>query len=293
MSSYIGKVQVESGDQILIGSTLYGTCSSAVDSAAKIVTLASFDALINGVTVHVKFVNGNSVLDNITLAVGSTLAQPVTGNCICNANEIIAFTFEESGANKYWRANHSIKIEQANNIITKISGQTVNAATKDYVDSKTQGLDGLTSAMHFRGISSTAITDGGTQNPTIQGSAIVNKEAGDVVLYDNQEFVWDGTAWELLGDEGSYALKSHYTSIGSASNWSAGSAPTLGTDIDADDITEWSSGSASSAVVENGVLRITNSVVPTLTYSAKTIPNVTSVGSAPTLTVTPTDVVIP
>lgn len=65
---------------------------------------------------------------------------------------------------------------------------------------------GLTSAMHFLGTSTSEITDGGTQDPTIGGSAVTSKTAGDVVLYDSKEFVWNGSSWELLGDEGSYAL---------------------------------------------------------------------------------------
>jgi hypothetical protein len=65
---------------------------------------------------------------------------------------------------------------------------------------------GLDSAMHFIGTSSSKITDGGTENPTISGYA--TKTAGDVVLYNNQEFVWTkNNKWELLGDEGSYKIK--------------------------------------------------------------------------------------
>ena len=77
-------------------------------------------------------------------------------------------------------------------------------AVVNYIDSKTSGLTG---AMHFKGVSSTAITDGGTQNPTINNSVVSTKNSGDVVLYNSQEFVWTGSAWELLGDESSYALK--------------------------------------------------------------------------------------
>ena len=67
---------------------------------------------------------------------------------------------------------------------------------------------GLSGAMHFLGTSTTAITDGGNENPTIGGSQ-KTPAAGDVVLYGNQEFVYTSNSkWELLGDEGSYALKS-------------------------------------------------------------------------------------
>ena len=86
----------------------------------------------------------------------------------------------------------------------------LGAATKQYVDSAVSGLSG---AMHFIGVSSTAITDGGTETPTVDGET-VTKVAGDVVLYGGKEFVWTGSAWELLGDEGSYALKTVTISAG-------------------------------------------------------------------------------
>lgn len=52
---------------------------------------------------------------------------------------------------------------------------------------------------HFIGISTTAITNGGTQKPTIGGSqkTVAN---GDIVIYGNKEFIWNGSAWAELGD---------------------------------------------------------------------------------------------
>lgn len=305
MSSYIGAVQIEQGAQTLIGSTLFGICDSTIsaNTAAKVVTLSSFDQLLNGITVQVKFVNGNTVTNNVTLKIGSTDALPVTGNCLCEANQVIAFTYENVSGTRYWRSHHNINGAMPISGGTFTGPVTLNsvpttdyeAATKGYVDSKVAGFDGLTGAMHFIGISSSAITNGGTQNPTINGTVNMTREKGDVVLYQEQEYVWNGSAWQLLGDEGSYVLKTSQTTttIGSASEWDAGSAATLGTAIDADDITGWNSGSASTATVEGGILRLTNSVVPTLSYTARTIPNVTSAGSAPSLTVTSTTVVVP
>ena len=61
------------------------------------------------------------------------------------------------------------------------------------------------------------------------------------------------------------------TSIGSASNWSAGSAPSI---------------TYSSVSIPN----VTDvGEAPSITYSEKTIPNVTAVGSTPSLTITSTD----
>ena len=75
------------------------------------------------------------------------------------------------------------------------------AQVSTYVASKTAGLTG---AMHFIGTATVPITDGSTTDPEISG--YTTKTAGDVVLYGAKEFVWNGSAWEELGNEGSYAL---------------------------------------------------------------------------------------
>ena len=350
MASYIGKVQIgANGDQVLVGSTLYGVCSIPAATAAKTVTLPDFDAIMHGITVQVRFENGNSVTSNVTLAVGSTNAFPVIGNCVCAANDIIAFTLSQTSSGTYWYANHSILVQEGStNGTIKVAGQEVSvhglgsaaytnssayataeqgtkadnampksggtftgpvildadptvalgAATKNYVDTKTAGLSGLTGAMHFRGETPNADA---SNNPILPNSAdsFEDYDAGDVLLVGDKEYVYAkgvnaaASEWILLGDEGSYALKSSTASIGSASGWDAGSTPTLGDAIPADDITAWDEGTASDASVTQGVLHLTNSTVPNLTYTAKSIPNVTNVGTVPTLTVTPTTVVVP
>lgn len=100
----------------------------------------------------------------------------------------------------------------ANPIIKQIKIGTI---TYDIRDSTL--IDGV---LRFIGVSTTAITDGGTQAPTINGDVIpvTDLRKGDVVLYGSngnyQEFLWtdDGSAgsWELLGDEGSYVIKGTY-----------------------------------------------------------------------------------
>lgn len=65
---------------------------------------------------------------------------------------------------------------------------------------------GLSSAMKFLGTSSTAITDNATISPITIGESSVTPTAGNVVLYGNKEFVWTGSKWEELGNEGSYKV---------------------------------------------------------------------------------------
>lgn len=127
MASYIGKVQIgPDGDQIPIGSTLYGVCTDGVTEAAKEVTLPDFDRFMHGITVQVRFVYGNSVTTGVTLQVGSTAPFPVVGNCVCAANDIIAFTLSQTNDGTTWYANHSILVQEGSTDGTiKVAGQEV------------------------------------------------------------------------------------------------------------------------------------------------------------------------
>lgn len=84
------------------------------------------------------------------------------------------------------------------------NGLVTAAQVATYVGNKTAGLSG---AMHFLGVSTTAIKDGDPVGSITVDGKTVTPAAGDVVLYGNKEFVCTSTAWEELGDEGSYVLK--------------------------------------------------------------------------------------
>ena len=84
---------------------------------------------------------------------------------------------------------------------------------------------GLANALHFLGITESTITDGGTNNVTINSVTYVSGTpgtgqkkltAGDVVLQKNtsKEYIWGGSAWEELGDESSYVVKGFTTVSG-------------------------------------------------------------------------------
>lgn len=78
-----------------------------------------------------------------------------------------------------------------------------DATTKQYVDEQiVAATAGLTGAMHFVGIST---TDPVTEGATVGEKTTFSK--GDVVLFGDKEFVYDGSAWIELGDETSYIVK--------------------------------------------------------------------------------------
>ena len=80
---------------------------------------------------------------------------------------------------------------------TAYDAETNKVATMSDITSATEGLTG---AMHFKG---TVASD-----PTAADFNKKGYKSGDVVLFGNKEYVFDGTNFIELGDEGSYALKS-------------------------------------------------------------------------------------
>lgn len=94
----------------------------------------------------------------------------------------------------------------------KFGSKTYNGSSEQTI---TAGDLGLESAIRFVGMTSTAITDGGTQSPVVDGETHIPIR-GDVVIRSStdQEFIWNGSAWEELGNSSSHALKSITISAG-------------------------------------------------------------------------------
>lgn len=297
--SYVSKVQIGSVES-LVGSTLYGICRAGQGSPDKTVgTLDDnsnkfinnhFDNLIQGTTIHVKFINGNTVINNARLAVGNQNYQNIIGNFVCPANTIISFTLDE---NQTWVVNDNVNTEYVfktaydattnkaltendineaatKNVDTAIieSGAGANPnsqnlpttqAIVNYVTNKTSGITDLTGPMHFKGSVASIPPPSGTY------------ESGDVVIVGstNKEYVYDGTTWIELGDEGSYALKTNTDIITEVNVFTPNNLPTLSTE----DI-----GASLVSVTTNG----TAAALTTTTYN---VPKVTQAGTATTASV--------
>lgn len=74
--SYAGVFTDKNNTDHPITSTLYGTCATAANEAAKVVVCTDFDTLLPGVTIRVKFSNGNTAA-NPTININSTGAKSV------------------------------------------------------------------------------------------------------------------------------------------------------------------------------------------------------------------------
>lgn len=146
---YVGKVTAD-GSTHLVGSTLYGTCSTAAATAAKVVTCADFDHLFTGVTIHVKFTNSNTA-SNATLNVNSTGAKNLcrygttrvgtTTKASWSAGAVVSFTYDGTS----WVMNDYIEDTDSNTTysLSKTGGQYV---TDGYVITLTPSSGTATNA---------------------------------------------------------------------------------------------------------------------------------------------------
>lgn len=100
MATYVGKIMIE-GEVMLVGSTLFGVCETEAATNDKEVPIAGFDFLMTGVTVHVKFAEGNTGA-RPTLNVNGTGPWPIRvddetyGIQSAPAGSVYALTFDGS-----------------------------------------------------------------------------------------------------------------------------------------------------------------------------------------------------
>ena len=62
------------------------------------------------------------------------------------------------------------------------------------------GGGGTEPVVKYKGVTTTPISDGSTTNPVEINGEMVTAETGDFVAYNGAEFVWNGEAWQELGD---------------------------------------------------------------------------------------------
>ena len=87
--------------------------------------------------------------------------------------------------------------------ITLPSGSTYNikdAYARELIESIETSITG---AMSYVGTTTTALTDGANTNPITINGASHTAKSGDVAIYGNKEFVFNGTVWNEFGDMGS------------------------------------------------------------------------------------------
>ena len=185
---------------------VYGICESQADETTKVVDLSNYSLKIGGI-VAVKFTN--SVPENATLYIGPVKSGEVyEGKHIYYKNIAITNNIIRAGdlATFMYDGEHyqllSIDSGRVDNVLT-VGSKTFDGSEAVKITASDLGLS---QAMKFLGTSTTRISDGANTNPITIGEDSVEVTAGNVVLYDNYEYVWTGSAWELLGGDSSFKV---------------------------------------------------------------------------------------
>lgn len=115
------------------------------------------------------------------------------------------------------------KIKLSDNSIVDINvPYSLTVGTKSFDGSRAINVTaadlGLSGAMLFLGTTTTSIKDGNTTKTIKINSKDVTVTNGNVVLYGNKEYVWNGSSWEELGNEGDYKVKQNAVGDPAASN---------------------------------------------------------------------------
>ena len=139
-------------------------------------------------------------------------------------------------------------------------------------------------AVVFRGVSSTALSDGGNENPTVGGEAVTTKSTGDLYFYNKEEFIYGSDSkWHSLGPQlqtlGDLAYKNSVTvkydkTTSVTSNFSGAASTYSGSYTPA--------GTVSQPTFSGAVLSSTASYTPAGSVSTPTI-SVQTAGSTATI----------
>lgn len=84
--------------------------------------------------------------------------------------------------------------------ITLPTGNTYNLKDQQARDDIAAIESAIVGGVTFMGETTTALTDGATTNPITINSKSVTAIKGYLVVYNNKEFVFDGTKWIEMGD---------------------------------------------------------------------------------------------
>lgn len=145
-----------------------------------------------------------SVISEVTIPL-ATLTGAITGSAKSDSSWEITTALSNNIVNTSNIVNQAITNDKIANPSITINGRKINLGeTANLADL------GLSTALRFIGVTTTAIVDGSTQTSvTLKNGSTVVASVGDVVInnLNNQEYVWLGSNWELLGDESGYDIK--------------------------------------------------------------------------------------
>lgn len=123
----------------------------------------------------------------------------------------------------------------------------------------------ITGAMHYAGVTTSVLSDGATTNPIVIDTENYTAAAGDVVIYGEMEYVYNGTKWQEFGSTGSLkalAFKDNASATYTPAGTNAASAVTFTGQTDGNFVTGYNNDAVAPTFVEG-------------TFSAGSLPSFT------------------
>ena len=158
--------------------------------------------------------------NTVTATTGSFTELTVTSTATFSATTVSATSLTVNGSTVEQIADARISNATLTGNITAPGGTDLvnEGQVVTYVSAAMQSFD---NAMHYVGTTSDAdiVQDATVAPDDITGYSAADMKAGDIVLKGTSEYIWNGTKWELIGDQGVYATKAELSA-----SWS-----TLGT----------------------------------------------------------------
>ena len=165
----------------------------------------------NGITVSVTTTSGSVTgvevgADNISATSGTFENLTVTDTATFSATTVSADTLTISGSTVEQLADKQIAAIAASTVVSASNGITVSVTTQGgSVTAVSLNAEAFGNAIHFRGVEAST-------------GAVSDPEAGDIVgigstpaegFVAGQEYLYDGTKWELIGDQNTYAANAY------------------------------------------------------------------------------------
>lgn len=221
------------GTAAYTASTAYDAAGAAAGVQTALTGTAedtASDLTLNGLKKYVDQEVTNAVADAATEAQDLINALDNAGQT-CTTGEVISSVSQTDGVIAVTKKSlteadiPALSISKITNLQTTLNGKqdtivfntaynasTNKAATMTDVQNAVAGLSG---AMHYVGESTT--------DPTLEaGPTIADHEgdyhSGDVCIWGNKEYIYDGTEWKELGDESIYAVKGSIVDADIAAN---------------------------------------------------------------------------
>lgn len=233
-NSYITHITQDENGNVTAHAQAFPTLnlsSSTVSSSANgvIVSVTTESGAVTGVSVSATDISCNSV----SAASGTFTDLAVTSTANFSVTNVSATTLTIGGSTVEQLADKQIAAIPATTVGSTSNGITVSVTTSGgSVNAVTLNASAFGNVMKFRGVvaSTTSISNPASGDIVIIGS----QPTGGAVA--GQEYIYDGSKWELIGDQATYATKADLVfkaSVGSSAAASYGMSASISLTSDA------------------------------------------------------------